>query len=148
MRFQEQKNSCGAASIRNALKALGKNVGEHRIRQLAGTDEDGTTEEGVIEALSRLGYRGEVYETRKVEHAQAALRKYLSEGTPLIAAVDEDTHWAIFAGTLGDRYVVVDSERTKKNKAENGVHVLDIKGLLRRWRKPNRTMYAIAVYKK
>jgi hypothetical protein len=63
-------------------------------------------------------------------------------------ACDGDTHWAVIACTIGDRFLIVDSERTKKNKRENGIHVLDIRGLLRRWRKPNGEMYAIAVTKK
>jgi ABC-type bacteriocin/lantibiotic exporter with double-glycine peptidase domain len=148
MRFQETKNSCGAASIRNVLKLFGKNVGEHRLRQLAGTDDDGTTEAGVLNALDHLGYTSEVYETTKATHAKAALKKYLGKGCPLIMACDGDTHWAVIACTIGDRFLIVDSERTKKNKRENGIHVLDIRGLLRRWRKPNGEMYAIAVTKK
>jgi ABC-type bacteriocin/lantibiotic exporter with double-glycine peptidase domain len=149
MRFQETKTSCGAAAIRNVLKCFGQNVGEHRLRTLAGTDDDGTTEAGVMNCLDHLGFTSEVYETGKVGHAKAALLKYLKEGRPLIVAVDQDTHWATVVGMLGPkRYVVVDSERTVKNKKENGVHVLDIRGLLRRWRKPDGTMYAIAVSKK
>jgi ABC-type bacteriocin/lantibiotic exporter with double-glycine peptidase domain len=149
MRFQETKSSCGAAAIRNVLKCFGQNVGEHRLRQLAQTDEDGTTEAGVLNALDHLGFTSEVFDTAKVAHAKAALSKYLAQGMPMIVAVDQDTHWATVVGMLGDkRYVIVDSERTVKNKKENGVHVLDIRGLLRRWRKPDGTMYAIAVKKK
>jgi len=145
MRFQERKNSCGAAAIRNALKCLGKNLGEHRLRQIARTDDDGTDEEGVLGALERLGYRGEVIETKKVSLILSELKRYLSRGNPLIAAVDRDTHWVLIGGMLGDRYIIFDSERTKKNKAENGIQVLDIKGLLRRLRKPNGKMYFIAM---
>jgi ABC-type bacteriocin/lantibiotic exporter with double-glycine peptidase domain len=148
MKFQERKNSCGAASIRNALKCLGQNIGEHRLRQLAGTDDDGTSEAGVLNALDHLGYYGEVYETVKVSHVKAAVKKYLNEGAPLIMACDQDTHWAVIAAKLGERYIIIDSERTKKNKRENGVQVLDIRGLLRRLRKPSKEMYAIAVKKK
>lgn len=148
MRFQETKSSCGAAAIRNVLKCFGQNVGEHRLRQLAGTDADGTSEAGVLDALDKLGYTSEVYETEKATHAKAALSKYIKDGMPMIVAVDQDTHWAAVVGKLGKRYVVVDSERTVKNKKENGVHVLDIRGLFRRWRKPDGTMYAIAVKKK
>lgn len=148
MRFQETKSSCGAAAIRNVLKCFGKNVGEHRLRQLAGTDEDGTSEAGVLDALTHLGYHNEVYETMKTGHAKAALSKYLKEGCPVIIAVDQDTHWATVVGMLGKRYVLVDSERTVKNKKENGVHVLDIRGLFRRWRKPDGSMYGIAVSRK
>lgn len=148
MRFQETKSSCGAAAIRNVLKCLGKNVGEHRIRQLAGTDEDGTTEAGVMDALDKLGYTSEVYEHEKVGDAKVTLTRCLKAGMPLIVAVDQDTHWATVVGMCGNRYVVVDSERTVKNKKENGVHALDTRGLLRRWRKPDGTMYAIAVKKK
>jgi ABC-type bacteriocin/lantibiotic exporter with double-glycine peptidase domain len=148
MRFQETKSSCGAAAIRNVLKCFGQNVGEHRLRQLAETDEDGTTEAGVLNALDHLGFTSEVFETEKATHAKAALIKYLKAGMPLIVAVDQDTHWATVVGMVGNRYVIVDSERTVKNKKENGVHVLDIRGLFRRWRKPDGTMYAIAVKKK
>ncbi len=148
MRFQETKSSCGAAAIRNVLKCFGKNIGEHRLRQLAQTDEDGTSEAGVLSALDHLGFTSEVFETEKAGDAKAALSRYMKAGMPMIVAVDQDTHWATVVGQVGKRYVIVDSERTVKNKKENGVHVLDIRGLFRRWRKPDGTMYAIAVKKK
>ena len=145
MRFQETKSSCGAAAIRNVLKCFGQNVGEHRLRQIAGTDDDGTTEEGVITALTALGYKSEVHDSSKVSEAKEVVARAVKSESPLIVAVDKDTHWAVIVGMLGKRYILVDSERTVKNKKENGVHVVTTRELLRRWRKPDGTMYAISV---
>ena len=148
MRIQEQKSSCGAASIINALRCVGKKVLERDARKLASTDSDGTTEEGVLEALNSLGFRGEVFETYSVKHIKVTLKKYLDKGQPLIIACDDDTHWAVVAGRLGERFIVIDSERVKRNIKENGSYVLSIRELLKRLRKPSGEMYIIAVQKK
>lgn len=148
MRIQEKKNSCGAAAILNALRSLGTRVRERSVRKLCGTDGDGTHEAGMLAGLGKLGCYSEVLETDRKKLALASLRKYLSTEMPVILAVDEDSHWVTLAGTLGDRYVLVDSERTEKNRKENGVYVLSVKELLKRWRKPDGTMYGIAVRKR
>lgn len=147
MRFQEQKFSCGAAAIRNVLKCFGINLGEHRLRLIAGTDEQGTDEEGVVGALEALGFKVVIHETNLVGEAKKLVAKAVKAEQPLIIAVDKDTHWAAIVGMLGGRYVIVDSERTVKNKKENGVHVIGTRELFRRWRKPNGTMYGISVSK-
>ena len=35
-----------------------------------------------------------------------------------------DSHWVSIVGMLGDRWVVVDSDNSRRNKAENGCFVM------------------------
>jgi ABC-type bacteriocin/lantibiotic exporter with double-glycine peptidase domain len=148
MRIQEHKYSCGAAAVANALRCLGKKVSEGKVRRLARTDKDGTTEFGVLRALDELGYVGEVHYSWDAKKLIGVLDQCMEAGEPVIIAADDDTHWSLVAGKLGDRYVYIDSDTVKRNVKENGVYVLSIKELLKFWRKPDGELYAISVSKK
>nr|HMS65608.1 cysteine peptidase family C39 domain-containing protein [Ignavibacteria bacterium] len=54
---QQTKFTCGPASIRNCLLALGYFYSERKIRLLTGTDrENGTNEKKIFKALKNLGF--------------------------------------------------------------------------------------------
>jgi ABC-type bacteriocin/lantibiotic exporter with double-glycine peptidase domain len=148
MRIQELEYSCGAAAIRNALCCFGKLFTEEQIRQAAGTHENGTDEDGVVSALKFLGFSSEQFETKKNEIARRKLLENLDDGSPVMLAVDRDTHWLSVVGRIGDRFLIFDSQQEPRNLRENGVQVLTFRGLLRRWKKKNGAMYGIVIQKK
>lgn len=72
----------------------------------------------------------------------------------MILCADNWTHWVCCCGLLGaERVVLIDSNRSKRNKGENGVHVLPHTALMRRWWNARRwadgerRLYAICVNK-
>ena len=153
MKRQVKRWSCGAAALRNALRALGQNEAEHKLRGLAGTSEQGTDEEGLKRAARALGYR--VIEhwgssrTESFDWLHGALRA----GKPVVLCVDAWEHWVVAFGNLGDRICIYDSARWDSVRNEDGVFVLDRAKLQWRWwnaRKSvegKRRAYALAIYK-
>ena len=155
MKPQEKTWSCGAAALRNALRARwGHKVREGQIRALAGTSpEQGTSEDGLIAAARALGYSIVVHSSNSTTEAWDWLRGCLISGRPVILCLDAWEHWAVCFGLLGERVNVFDSSNFKNNRKEGGIHTLDRSHLMRRWRNGRksvagqRRLYALAVYR-
>lgn len=151
MRYQLRPWTCGPASVRNALRCFGHKVSELKIRQYTNTtQEEGTSEEGVLNAIRKLGYTASEFHNDSNQEAWEWLLENLAEGNPVILCLDAWQHWATAVGVLGNRVVLVDSSDLRNNKAENGVCLLSKKELLWRWRYSRKgpvecRLYAIAV---
>lgn len=133
MRYQS-KNGCGAAAVVNALRALGTRITDRKARKLAGTNGDGTNQEGIITAIRAMNYTATEYKNNERNSSWRWLQGSLVHGNSVILCVDGWQHWAAVIGCLGSRVILVDSTRTKANMDENGVHVLSSNWLMRRWR--------------
>lgn len=141
MRFQQTSYSCGAASVVNALRAVGIRTSERRARAAAGTTEkDGTDERGVIAALRAFGCTVHEFHGDQPDGAWNWLHGCLHRGRAVVLCTDRFWHWVAIVGSLGQRVVLVDCTRSRWNARENGTHVLGRAQLLRRWRgyKPSR----------
>ena len=148
MKFQQSTYTCGPASIRNALRALGKKVSELKVRQYSSTTkEDGTNPECMCNAIAGLGYVARDFSTYNSAEAINWLTGALANSQPIILSVDDEEHWIVSIGRIGDRFILIDSTRTKANKAENGVHVVSKRQLLKRWKSKAKEFYGIAVSK-
>ena len=140
MRFQERGGWCGPAALQNALRCFGKKVSQTRIARLSGASaKNGTGTQGIIDAARALGFTAEVMATG--DEWGLELRSRLVTGCIPIICVDGWSHWV---AVIGVRYsadsvyfVVIDSDRTKANKSENGVVVVDSKQLNVWWRGPD-----------
>jgi ABC-type bacteriocin/lantibiotic exporter with double-glycine peptidase domain len=126
--IQPDSYSCGACAIHNAMQALGHDLELDDIQEMAGTDEDGTDEKGIKRALEQLGYTGEVIAS-KGDEFWADVTTAVGNGDPVILSTEDYDHWVTVVGVSGDRVVVFDSENTKANLDESGVHVVDQDGL-------------------
>ena len=147
MRFQTRSGYCGAGVVVNMARALGQRVSEARVRALSGTDASGTDATGIMVALRGLGYTATEFNEESAAKAWLILHGSLTQGKPVVLSVDNDWHWVACVGDLGERVVTVDSSRVVKNMCENGVHVLDRRSLLRRWRSSTGTYYGIVAGK-
>lgn len=111
MKLQDLKSSCGAASLVNALQALGDHAFQEVVWQLAGGDADGADERQLRDAMEALGYVGRPASPRRRADAMAWLRRQLAAGRPVIIAVAQDDpadHWVTVVGQLGSRFLVAD----------------------------------------
>lgn len=137
MRFQETEYSCGAAAVLNAARCFGKRIPERIARSIAETTPDGTDDSGIIKALNILGLEGTAFEYPFFDNAMEEVRDNLNyfQGNPTIICIQNLQHWVVVVGGTDsyDRYIVVDSARTKKNMKENGVQVLSEKELRKLW---------------
>lgn len=132
MRFQSGPGYCGAAAIVNALRCFGERVREETVAKHAGTTrEHGTQEHGIKQALERFECSFEdIIETRYAT-AQEKLVEHLTQGRPVIMLVESGNHWVTAVGLLGNRVIIYDSQNYAWNKAENGVHIVELGTSLR-----------------
>lgn len=146
MKLQRDLYSCGVFATLNALRAMGTKVTEKRVRAHTATVRGkGTTEHAIKNALERLRFSGQDIHFGNIEEAFTFVQGLLLGGTPSLLYVDKD-HWVAAVGVCGSNILVSDSENTKKNKAENGLHVYDVRKLAKRWLKcEDGTLYGIAI---
>lgn len=149
MRYQATEWSCGPAAVVNACQALGVRASESRVRRLAESDPTGTDEAQLIRAIRGLGLKATSWGGMDGPAAWAFVRSNVAEGRPCLVCIDQWRHWVAVVASVGSRVIVADSNRTKRNLAENGVHSLSRPGLIRRWRCRNEqeAFYAIAISK-
>lgn len=140
--------------MRNALRARwGHRVAEQNIRGLAGSTPAGTDEGGIKSAARALGYKVVEHWGSSRTESWDWLHGTLRSGKPVVLCLDAWEHWATAFGLLGDMVCIYDPARWQKNRAEDGIHVLDRSKLLYRWwnaRKSvegQRRVYALAIYK-
>lgn len=150
MRYQARDGACGAASVVNALRALGWKVSEGRVRKIAGTTpQAGTDEHGIYEAVRQLGYSAVPFTTEDRKAAAAVVHSNVLAGRPCILCVDNYGHWVAIVGVVGDRFLLVDPTNTQRNSQENGCHSVSKAELLKRWRNREDGIYfSIVVGKK
>jgi len=134
VRYQNKDYWCGPASLQNALRALGRRVSQESLAAICGTTEDGTDESDLLGAMDSM----DILYSQFLDSDRALAGQWLTHriglGMPVLMCVDAWTHWVCVIGMVGDRFILIDSERTPNNQRENGVHILKTKTLLRRWR--------------
>lgn len=142
MRYQERSWSCGAAAVVNAALCFGRRVPERLVRTVAETTPDGTDEGGIVRALCTLGLKGTIFNGVDFRFALACVAD-----TPAIVCAYNLQHWVTLAGRTdgGRRYIVIDSSNVKRNVRENGVAVLDRRGLRKIWQTRNGEFFGILV---
>lgn len=134
MKPQQKPGWCGPAALQNALRVIGRPVGQSRIASLMGTtEEDGTDEHGIIRAILGLGFSADPWESTSHKMAFALLDQGLKK-RPYILCIDRWRHWVVAAGRTGERYLVIDSSNEPYAKNENQVLVMAKKSLAKRWK--------------
>lgn len=138
MRYQKTDFWCGPAALQNALKALRKHVTQDKCAELAGTDTEGTDDEGLKRAVVALGLG--VDEISCVEPSVAFARLYgaLLVGRPVVLCVDRWSHWVTAIGVIGTSVLLAEPGRYPYATRENGLLVLDKGRLCKRWRAAHR----------
>lgn len=140
MRYQTKAYSCGAAAVVNALRLFGKKVSEKRVLAHSFTTrENGTDEHGIVSALRNLGFNGDPFEEETEIEAKAVFRS----SNPVIICTQALQHWVTVISLEDGYYMIIDPARTKKNKKENGIHVVNWKELKRTWQTRDGSFYGI-----
>ncbi len=115
---QERGYTCGAASLANALRWLGYETTETETARLASTCRTcGTDEKNLMLAARHFGFRTRLLRSRKEAAGERFLERVLAHadrGEFVIAAVDDNLHWLLVMGTVGDRVAVADPARTER----------------------------------
>jgi ABC-type bacteriocin/lantibiotic exporter with double-glycine peptidase domain len=113
---QETKFTCGPASIRNALLALGFIYSERRLREIAGADmRHGTSEKKIRKTLRHLGFKFKEFQNKTEAAFKQRLTYHLKRGNKLIILTDHEDHW-ISAVDYENKYVTVIDPEQKRVK--------------------------------
>ena len=147
MKIQDDDRSCGIFAVMNAIRCFDRKASKKIITKHTRTDKDGTDEEGISRAISRLGYTPRAERHRKFPWMWEHLTGCLAIGNPCILSIDGGTHWVVAIGSLGNSVIVIDSENSKKNRKENGIRLFSKKKLSKAW-KDSDGFYLIEVIKK
>lgn len=131
---QERAYSCGPAALSNVCSALGFEVEEEEIRELAGTTEDGTDEHQLMHAAMELMLVPTVHHLGDEDEAWGMLIANASSRVPSLLCVDNWDHWVAVVGSDGEGSVIVlDPENTDINIEAEGVNLMSRDQLIDRW---------------
>lgn len=113
---QETKFTCGPASIRNSLLALGYFYSERYIRSLAGSDRLlGTSERKLFRALKLLGFEYKQFTNKSEAAFRQRVLYNLKKGNKIIILTDHEDHW-ISAVEFENKYITVIDPEQKRVK--------------------------------
>lgn len=137
MRFQTNEASCGLAAMSNALGCLGIKRTEDELAPAARfTAANGTNPRGMIRALSSIpDLVPEVIHESRADVAVLKLQSRLRAGFPVILLVDNDDHWVVAFGVLGETVHVCDSAHADL------VITYDLPDIMSRWKSEGRKPY-------
>lgn len=126
MKTQPDEYSCGVYAVINALSAIGDEKSPDEVLEYTETDENGTSEKGIKNALEAFGYIVQEYTTH---NSNNAWRWVLTNSInyPLILIIEKWNHWVVIAGRLKNKVILIDSD------PKNTVAVLGKFELLNKW---------------
>lgn len=114
---QETKFTCGPASIRNSLLALGYIFSERKIREFAGTDrEKGTSEKKITKALRQLGFSYKEFYNKSESAFKQRVVYNLKKGNKMIVLTDHEDHWISVVEYENKYLTVIDPEQKRVKK--------------------------------
>jgi ABC-type bacteriocin/lantibiotic exporter with double-glycine peptidase domain len=109
MRLQDSQANCGAASLSNALAALGISHSQAECAELCKTTAtEGTPPKRLLSGAKQLGRQPQVVSEKRGAVAMLYLDAHLRAGRPAVLCVDNDEHWVAAVGLLGERILVAD----------------------------------------
>lgn len=152
MPYQRKPGWCGPAALQTALQVHGMRLGQDKLARLCDTDENGTDEHGLINAVHNLGLTPVEGTPRGEAEARLWLLKF-APVAPVILCVDNYDHWVVVAGQCGPRLWLFDSTREPWNAANLGRQCLLPKTITRRWKASRRatddgaSYYGLAILK-
>lgn len=115
---QQTKFTCGPASIRNCLLALGYIYSERKIRDFVGTDKiNGTNERKIFRALRQLGFEYKEFFNKSNKAFRQRVVYNIKKGNKLIILTNHEDHWISVVDYSNKKLVVIDPEQ-KRNKLQ------------------------------
>jgi len=121
------------------------------IRAVAETNfDDGTSDIGITNALAMLGLVGASFDEPSSTEALVRVRGQLAMGWPTIICTQNLQHWVVIIGSIDNnqRFIVIDSARTKRNMAENGVRIFTEKELIKTWQTRKGMFFGVMISRK
>lgn len=107
MRFQSTLANCGPAALRTALAIRGILRTQEELEALSGCTTEGTSPRGMLAALRAISSESEevrpgVISESRPDIALLRLLEAHRSGCSVILCVDQDEHWVVSFGLLGE----------------------------------------------
>jgi ABC-type bacteriocin/lantibiotic exporter with double-glycine peptidase domain len=111
---QETKFTCGPASIRNSLLALGYIYSERKLREISGSDRiNGTSENKIFKTLKHLGFSYKAFYNKTDAAFKQRVIYNLKKGNKLIVLTDHEDHWISVVDYENKYLTVIDPEQKR-----------------------------------
>lgn len=115
---QQTKFTCGPASIRNCLLALGFIYSEKTIRNFVKTDKvNGTNERKIVRALKILGFEHKEFQNKSERAFRQRILSNVKKGNKMIILTDHEDHWISIVDYSNKKLEVIDPDQ-KRNKIQ------------------------------
>lgn len=111
---------CGVYCIQYIQRQEGKRISKERVKKIAGTNRNGTRSEGMVEALTTLGYKAFFKDRLSWSKAKSYVdRGYyvipawwsiLDYGDKTPTAAPADGHWSVIESMTRDTIVLYDPD--------------------------------------
>lgn len=140
LKFHEQplgSGACGKYSTQNALVFLGIETTQDVLDRLTKvsrykTARYGLTQHDIRNALAALNLKPKFCTHKTIEKAKIEINKVLMK-SPIIASVDNGSHWAVIGRRSGKYYYIADSARrpvlSKKTWNQIANWIMDERGI-------------------
>lgn len=100
--IQQSEEDCGAACLASIAKYHGRTLTINRIREIIGTNQQGTTLLGLKQGADTIGFNA-----RSVKANPEILKQI--DRAPLPAVIHwQGYHWVVLYGKQGDKYIIAD----------------------------------------
>jgi ABC-type bacteriocin/lantibiotic exporter with double-glycine peptidase domain len=111
---QQTKFTCGPASIRNCLLALGYIYSERRIRNFTRTDRiNGTNERKILKALKELGFEYKAFYNKSENAFRQRIIRNAKSGNKMIILTDHEDHWISIVDYFNKKLEVIDPQQIR-----------------------------------
>lgn len=114
---QETEFTCGPASIRNCLLAMGQRYSEKKIRRMCGSNKiNGTNERQIRRAVKTLDFKSKVLYNKNERAFKQRVVYNLKKGNKLIILTDNEGHWISVVDYKNKQLKVIDPQERRVKK--------------------------------
>ena len=111
---QSTRFTCGVSALKNCFTIFGKRISENKIRETAGTTHEGTTGDGIIATIKKVGYEyREIRNTHPIPFL-VSIKQALKKGYVLILLTDHEQHWVSVIAYENRHFSIIDPEKGQK----------------------------------
>ncbi len=121
-RYQVNQYSCGPTALYHALRCYGVLVPIRKLLALSepsscgcsGNPKDGRCEHQLQTAAALCGFRIDHWVSESAADMYVTLRRFLSEGTPVLVSVEAGGHWICVVKATTRHVWIADSSRDQE----------------------------------
>lgn len=108
------EGNCGQHALVHALGCLGIHISIGEAHRRTGVSRlramfEGTDEHAIMKGIRKSGRKPLPHQVHGDAKARRIITRYLRQGVPVIILIDEEEHWMVLSGMVGERFKWIDS---------------------------------------